>query len=84
MIECGLSKCVNLKNTTVEGIVVGKEYYFTTKPGYLITLMKNAKNMYDVEKELQNGTFIILYNDDKESLPCNYSYFIEHFKIIEK
>ena len=64
MINIGLNHCMCVKDTTIEGIEVGKVYEYSHHPSF----------------ETGDGaTYFIIYNNRKESLPCNYDYFQEYF-----
>lgn len=70
MIDLGLPKCKCVKDTTVDGIQVGKTYYYDYSPHY--------------ELNPSNRTYVIFYNDGKESLHCTGEYFLEYFSEIKR
>lgn len=65
MVECGLNKCICIEDTTIDGIDVGKIYQYTYTPEY--------------ETNMKRRTYSIIYNNGKDSLPCNYKYFQQYF-----
>lgn len=65
MIDCGLNKCICIKNTTIKEIEIGKIYQYMYTPEY--------------ELNPENRTYIIIYNNGKLSLPCTYEYFNQYF-----
>ena len=69
MVEVGLNKCTCMKDTSVEGISVGTIYQYYYSPSYAIR---------ECEK-----TYIVLYNQGKDTLYCNSDYFHNYFKIVE-
>lgn len=66
MLDCGLNKCKCIKDTTIEGIKIGNIYPYICSPEY--------------EIKPENRTYIIIYNNGIDSLPCTYDYFKKHFK----
>lgn len=65
MLDCGMNKCMCIENTTVTGIEVGEIYQYIHTPEY--------------EIKPDNRTYIIIYNNGKDSLPCTYHYFQQYF-----
>lgn len=66
MLDCGLNKCKCIKDTAIEGIKIGNIYPYIYSPEY--------------EIKPENRTYIIIYNNGIDSLPCTYDYFKQHFK----
>ena len=65
MLECGMNKCMCVEDTTIEEIEIGKIYQYMNTPEY--------------ENKPNNRTYIIIYNDGRDSLPCTYEYFQQFF-----
>ena len=52
LLECGLNKCMCVKDTTIEGIEIGKIYQYIHTPEY--------------ETNKERKTYSIIYNDGKD------------------